>query len=149
MPAQNLERLFPGLRPGCFRIASPESPNYNCAAWAAGETHRCWDAYPEHGAYWPPGAPPWVSLGNLTAVFATLGYKACESAAAESGFEKIALYADDQGWPTHVARQMPSGAWTSKRGALEDIEHATLESLEGDRYGRVVRILWRSVARGG
>ena len=136
---------LPGLRQGGFRITSPVSPNYNCVACAAGETHRWWDALPEQGAYWPPGAPPAVSLGSLTLVFQALGYEECQSAATQAGFEKIALYADQQGSPTHVARQLPSGSWTSKLGALEDIEHASLESLEGTNYGKVVRVMRRSI----
>lgn len=35
--------------------------------------------------------------------------------------------------PTHMARQLPNGAWTSKCGANEDIAHFTLDALE--RYG--------------
>jgi cobalamin synthase len=37
----------------------------------------------------------------------------------------------------------PSGMWTSKLGALEDIEHQ-LGGLTGDRYGKIGQILKRS-----
>ena len=30
----------------------------------------------------------------------------------EPGFEKIALYADNSGKPTHAARQLDNGRWT-------------------------------------
>jgi hypothetical protein len=35
---------------------------------------------------------------------------------------------------------LPTGKWTSKLGALEDIEHE-LEGLIGDRYGKIGQIL--------
>jgi hypothetical protein len=46
----------------------------------------------------------------------------------------VALYADGQGVPLHAARQWPDGRWTSKLGAMEDIEHA-LQDLVGSEYG--------------
>ena len=61
----------------------------------------------------------------------------------EEGVEKIALYADQGGEPTHMARQLRSGKWTSKLGELEDIEHDDLAILEGECYGQVVTILKR------
>lgn len=58
------------------------------------------------------------------------------------------LIVSHRGEPTHAARQLPSGAWTSKLGEWEDIEHDTLEALEGsegrgEAYGRVALILKR------
>jgi hypothetical protein len=49
------------------------------------------------------------------------------------------------GQPTHAAKQMESGKWSSKLGDWEDVEHATLEALEGDFYGKVAQILKRPV----
>jgi hypothetical protein len=37
--------------------------------------------------------------------------------------------------PTHMARQLPNGAWTSKCGPEEDITHFTLDALE--TYGTI------------
>jgi hypothetical protein len=76
------------------------------------------------------------------AAFATLGYAVCAGAEPESGFEKVALFAGAHGVPTHAARQLPSGRWTSKLGELEDIEHA-LHDLTGLVYGSVVLVLKR------
>ncbi len=56
--------------------------------------------------------------------------------------EKLALYADSMGDVTHVARQLPNGNWTSKLGALEDIEHKTAEALDAD-YGKIAGALRR------
>ena len=42
----------------------------------------------------------------------------------------------DEGLPTHAARQLGSGMWTSKISALEDIQ-PKLQGLTGERYGKV------------
>lgn len=88
-------------------------------------------------------APRALSLTNLIAALATLDFESCDHSKPEMGFEKVAIYSDEHGWPTHVARQIPSGRWTSKLGASEDIEHDRLEALEGSVYGKVVRVLRR------
>ncbi len=57
----------------------------------------------------------------------------------------MAIY--EQGGETqHMARQLPSGHWTSKLGDLDDIEH-DLSALEGIEYGRVAMILARKKIR--
>jgi len=73
-----------------------------------------------------------------------VGYSPCSDGSPEAGWEKVALYATDEG-PTHAARQMPNGRWTSKLGPEEDIEHE-LQGLSGAFYGSVVRFLRRAVA---
>jgi hypothetical protein len=75
--------------------------------------------------------------------FTSLGYTPCEAEGYETGFEKVALYATTDGRPTHMARQLPDGRWTSKLGEQVDIEHE-LHALAGDLYGTVVRILRRA-----
>ena len=73
----------------------------------------------------------------FVAALATLGYQLCEGEALEPAFERIALFADAEGRPTHAARQLPSGVWTSKLGKAEDIEHR-LRDLEAVLYGTVL-----------
>jgi hypothetical protein len=140
-----LEFLFPGLKPEEYRLTSPASRAYNCIAWAAGDISRWWwpDADPDtDSVYWPSEAPREETIEAFLTAFATLGYAPCDRADPEPGFEKIALYALLTGVPTHAARLLPSGSWTSKLGTMEDLEH-TLSSLEGTAYGHVVRILRR------
>ena len=48
--------------------------------------------------------------------------------------------------PTHAARQLGADKWTSNLGELEDVEHASLESLESF-YGKVALILGRPVVK--
>lgn len=64
------------------------------------------------------------------------GYEVCDTAEPEVGFEKIVLYADSDRTPTHAAKQLPNGHWTSKLGDFEDIEHDTLDCVEGPVYGK-------------
>ena len=137
-----LEELFPNLGPSGFLVTSPPDQHYNCIAWAAGDTTDWWPGSNPELEYWPPGIPREVSVATFEAVFACLGYVVCPSADLEPEFEKIALYANAVGSPTHGARQLPSGRWTSKIGAMEDIEH-DLHDLEGDVYGTVARIMKR------
>jgi hypothetical protein len=51
------------------------------------------------------------------------------------------IYVNTQGIPTHMARQLPSGGWTSKLGEAWDIEHQTVQGVEGTSYGRVGQYL--------
>lgn len=96
--------------------------------------------------YWPHGVPRQLTLEGYAQAFKTLGYTPCDTSEVESGFEKIAIYVDhNTGVPTHAARQLPDGKWTSKLGKLEDIEHETLEGLTGSAYGSVRVILRRKI----
>ena len=70
-------------------------------------------------------------------------YKVCETGQSEPGVEKIAIYVDDNDVPQHVARQLPDGNWTSKLGKGEDIQHDSLDGLEGDLYGKVAIFMMR------
>jgi hypothetical protein len=45
-----------------------------------------------------------------------------------------------------MARQLVSGAWTSKLGRLEDIEHEALEAINCDDYGEPVQFLRRPLS---
>jgi hypothetical protein len=51
------------------------------------------------------------------------------------------IYADKDNCFTHVARQLYTGAWTSKIGEWEDIEHLTLEAVSGGLYGEPAIIM--------
>ena len=138
-----LEEIFPGLAKGGYVINSPRANNYNCIAWAAGDTSKWWWPAPEgEEAFWPSGVARAESLPAFRDAFATLGYSECSGDDVEPGFEKVALFANDQGVPLHAARQLPNGRWTSKLGELEDIEHV-LHDLTGSAYGAVVLLMRR------
>jgi hypothetical protein len=132
---------FPLLTEANHRITSPASRSYNCIAWAAGDTEAWWWPDSDEIGYWPAGAVREETVAGFVAAFRSLGYEVCESGVAESGVEKVAIFAL-RGLPTHAARQLPSGRWSSKLGPQEDIEH-TLEALDGPVYGSIVAVLRR------
>jgi hypothetical protein len=141
-----IEALFPRLRGANYQMTSPADPRYNCLAWAAGSSTNWW--WPEldvENGYWPTGIAHEVSLSAFVAAFATLGYLSTENEFAEPGWERIALFAVAEGLPTHAARQLPNGRWTSKLGKLADIEH-DLHDLAGTEYGTVVQIMKQPLA---
>jgi len=90
--------------------------------------------------YWPSNDKD--DLQTVMQLYVNMGYKLCEDASLETGFEKVAIYVD-QSEPLHAARQLDSGHWTSKLGSLEDIEHDNLSVLEGNYYGKAKVFLKR------
>ena len=140
-----LEETFPNLASGGYIITSPRTKGYNCIAWAAGDTGKWWWPVPEaEESFWPPGVARAEALPAFRDAFAFLGYIECVGEDLETGFEKIAIFVNDQGVPLHAARQLLNGRWTSKLGELEDIEHA-LHDLTGMVYGEVMLIMKRPV----
>jgi hypothetical protein len=159
----DLLRAFPNLRrsPNLrgnpkWRLKSPASDSYQCVAWAACRVDRKWWPLAHVEFYWPPGlplvAPTPIGVPLFTPVdyliqgFATLGYEPCDDRSFEFGYQKVAIYANDEAGATHMARQHLWGhGWLSKPGAeLEDIIHLELRGVECDGYGEVVQVLKRS-----
>ena len=141
-----LIQRFPGLEHGHFQLTSPQDHSYNCVAHAAGEDWRCWDPQPFGNLYWPEGVPRVPTLDAYVSAFATLGFRPTSVALMEPGLEKIAIYIAPDGVVAHIARQLPSGLWTSKLGPREDIEHE-LAGLEGERWGSVSTLMARVRSR--
>lgn len=140
-----LERAFSNLGPTDYCVTSDETQQYNCIAWAAGRSDRWW--WPDPQEFWPHGVPRENTIDAFKLAFSRMRYRVCKSSEFEMGFEKIAIYAKN-GEPTHAARQLPNGKWTSKCGGFHDIEHANLECLGGYgsyEYGEVVLIMKRPV----
>ena len=129
------------------KITSPYKKRYNCIAWAAGCMTKWW--WPADGGFWPQGVPREVTLSAFIAAFETLQYQPCADGSLEAGYEKISLFAqrDPVGVlvPTHAARQLPNGRWTSKLGPFEDIEHQQVEDVNGPVYGTPVQFMSRPV----
>ena len=134
----SLTTTFPNL--ANYSETSPQTVDYNCVAWAAGEDDRWW--WPSGLDYWPPGVALEVTLDAFSEAFQVLGYVECPDGDHESDSEKVAIYAD-VGVPKHMARQNSDGSWTSKLGQSVDIAHGGLVELEGTEYGSVVRYLAR------
>lgn len=138
-----IDDIFPELQLDTYQITSPATDQYNCIAWAASEDDAWWWPDPMHVSFWPANVLREVSIQAFEEAFAALGFVECANPDFEAGFEKVSIYADADGKPTHAARQLPGGTWTSKLGSLEDIEHNTLAQLHGQAYGAVVRHLKR------
>lgn len=137
---------FPKLDCSNHRVTSPCKNRYNCIAWAAGIETQWW--WPEPGSFWPSGIPREVTLDAFLAAFSSLGYEERSEYSLEQGYEKIAFYAQPSGEilkPTHAAKQLPNGRWTSKLGPLEDIEHSELNDVSGPIYGKPIRFMRRPI----
>ena len=147
MPGSWRSSEFPNLEGSNHEITSPISRRYNCIVYAAGEDFRVWWPDSQGIGYWPSGIERDETVEVFIQAYATIGYEPCGNGNPEPGIEKVALYAKgSQGreTPTHATLQLESGVWTSKLGALEDIEHSSPEDLSGPGYGRVVGYLSRS-----
>lgn len=132
-----IEEDLPRLAAEGYQVTSEPNDEYNCIAYAAGETDRWWTHIEEADYHWPDNATRTPSIQSLIEAFTGLGYELCEHAGNEPGFRKIALYSNRQGDWTHAAVQLPGGGWGSKLGLHEDISHGTPESLDPDFYGEV------------
>lgn len=145
---------FPRIPFNTLAIKSPADDGYQCIAWAEGFTDR--QSWPAKDYAWPKGLPladpaEAATIDHFLPRFSLLGYKPCGlNDSFELGYQKVALYANDQG-VTHMARQHFLGmGWLSKLGDMEDILHRNLADIEGEmsvaasQYGRVVMVLKRS-----
>jgi len=148
------QNKFPNMTPSNHRKASDPTTACNCIAYAAGDYAQKWDCppMPNCGRYWPPGAVQGPEINALISAFEAIGYVICDNGNLELGFEKVALYADDDGEWQHAAKQCKDGTWTSKLGYAEDIRHTTPAVVEtpsyGDPgYGRVVQYMKRPRSR--
>lgn len=145
-----IEANFPNLRRDLYRKTSEKCFRYNCIAHAAETDDAWWWPGEGVGIFWPKEIAKEETIECFVQAYSSLGYVICavQSRDVEAGFQKVAVYVDENGLPTHAARQLPSGEWTSKLGREEDISHLTLEAL-GDEtdgsvgYGRVALILKR------
>jgi len=137
----NLEDLFPRLRGTAYKITSPAQPDYNCIAWAAGDHSRWWEPDSLGQYYWPEEVSRRYTVEAYAKAFQKLGFEVCQDAAFEVEVEKVAIFAGQDGSPTHAARQLEDGTWTSKLGQLEDIKHLELDHV--GEYGNPVLFLKR------
>ena len=140
---QDLETLFPKIAGTNYKITSPSTIDYNCIAWAVEDVLKWW--WPFKPYFWPQGVKSEETIEAFIAAFESVGYEICQGGELEPAFQQIALYVDATETPTHAARQLQDGRWTSKIGQLEDIEHDTADDLVGHRYGRVANYLRKPI----
>jgi hypothetical protein len=149
-----VDKCFPLAAADGYEPTSSKDAYYNCIAWAASDINIPWWPTPPSvvGAFWPDGAPREATLAAFMKAYATLRYKDCgRNGSLEKGYEKIAIYVGRDGKPTHAARQLYSGVWTSKLGPYKDIQHTSPHALEiasgspphSNEYGTVARYMKR------
>lgn len=149
---RDIRSVFENLKDSEFKITSPKDAQYNCIAFAADDQTKWW--WSIGNKFWLKGVPKNESPKSFILAFKQLGYKLCESAELEKGFEKVAIYTrtvaipnSPKGTTTHMAKQLPDGRWKSKLGREEDIEHDKPESICGKAYGEVKHILKRPIKK--
>ena len=149
MPKADIEADFTRLRAEKWEISSAIDDGYNCIAFAVHDTQQFWDPsmVGVRGYYWPPGIPRDWRIATLRKLYEIHGFRMCDSAILERGFEKIAIYSTSIDEGTHAARQLSSGLWTSKLGPCEDIEHESPEGLESQIYGKVAVFMKRKLVQ--
>lgn len=82
------------------------------------------------------------SLEAYKEAFRRIGFEECSDGSFEDGYEKIALFVNRAGTPTHAARQIDEGKWSSKLGKSFDIAHE-LRALTGSEYGSIAVFMKR------
>lgn len=141
---------FPRVTEGVFDKTSDEDRRYNCIAHAAGDDTRWWWPVALGGYYWPPNVPRTPTIDSFVQAYMTLGYELSNDGEYEDGYEKVAIFADDNGNALHAARQLPDGQWTSKLGQWIDISHEKVAAVTGSPvadsdYGHVALFMLRAI----
>lgn len=132
MPKISLQE-FPNSLIESFQDTSPQDPLYNCIAWTYG-VQESW-MWPAIYCSWPQNVPKISTINSFKELFSRIGYKECEDGDLEQDFLKVAIY-EKEGNPTHAARQLESGLWTSKLGREWDVSHTIFSMADGE-YGNV------------
>jgi hypothetical protein len=96
-------------------------------------------------SFWPPGLSGDVNVANFVRAYELVGYSRCQESSLVAGYEKIAIYTLN-GDPTHAARQLPDGQWTSKCGGNFDIAHPSPDDVGGGVYGEVELYMRRPIS---
>jgi hypothetical protein len=137
---------FPNLKPEnlCVRSEKTGPTGYNCIAWAACDPQKWW--WPKKPGFWPTNKRE-KTLQAFIEAFSTMGFSECPDGVLEPGIEKVVIYArieNARTEPTHAARQLRDGTWTSKLGPNEDILHKVPEDLCGPLYGNPIVYMKRT-----
>ncbi len=134
--AADVAACFPKIA-GKYRRTSDATINYNCLAWAVGANWAWFDPTRRiAGYFWPVGIEREWTTPAIRKLLSHFGFEEeAENSDPEDGYVKVAVYLDNDGTPTHFARQLENGKWTSKLGELIDVDHETLDCLECDAYG--------------
>jgi len=140
--SKDLPKEFPGLKRlgfGVKDVTSRKTTLYNCIAYAAKDESRPWWPMRQRPGmryyFWPDHLKRVSTVSNFLLAFQWLGFEVCASGEHEAGYEKVALYVNENDEPKHMARELGDGVWYSKLGDEQDIRQHTLTAIENDRYG--------------
>jgi len=128
-------RSFPYSEVDPFIKTSEPSFAYNCIAWSVDDDSKWW--WPHKDAYWPDDIKKEETIEAFIDLYSSMGYELCDYPDYDDNYVKLVLFADEEGNPTHAARQLSNGKWTSKLGPSEDVEHS-LKSVSDGEYGKPV-----------
>lgn len=147
-----LSDVFPDLKNDVnFEILSPQTPKYNCIAWAMQFEDRWVSIFEYPGYWWPDGVEKTMSPSALIHAFEAVGFTLCDNSNWEDEFDKVVLYkkADEDQW-THAARIVSETTEHSKFGPSFDGTHshnvlcATGLGYENQSYGVAYAFMKRS-----
>ncbi len=133
---------FPNSKIDPFLVTSPKSANYNCIAWAYEDDSKWFWPDSSNIYYWPNDIPREEKIDSFIKLFNNIGYEICSNGDVEKDYQKVAIYSDKFGKPTHSARQLENGFWTSKLGQYFDVTH-TIFSMGDGVYGNVAVFMRR------
>ncbi len=101
-------------------------------------THYAW-------TWWPEEVPCDEHKESLIALFEYFGFKLCDDASVENNYDKVALYANEEGW-THTAKVIGDNVLHSKIGTAWDIHHSGGDIFVQTEYGRIFAYMRRPIA---
>jgi hypothetical protein len=108
------KQYFPNLSDVEKKKTSEQTDVYNCIAWAFKDSQRNWGPN-EKRSFWPIDVSSMTDIQAFEELFRQDGWEETGEYGLEQGYEKIALYTLG-GRPTHAARLIGDGVWTSKLG---------------------------------
>ena len=149
--------MLRNLRATEFDIESACDPAYNCLSFVVGDLERPWwppgDLVAQHPFlpgilgppnFWPEDLPPDDTVDNICTLLLRLGFQPCPADARRDARSTVtvAVYGERGGDTfAHTAMQRADGRWLSKLGAINDIWHATQQSVQGNAYGTPTRMM--------
>jgi len=139
---------FPKLEEdSMFRITSDCTPAYNCIGWALG-MNDVWVGLDHPSDYawnwWPDEVNADERPETLVALFEYFGFELCADAEEERDYDKVVLYANNEGW-THAARVVSAVELHSKIGTAWDIHHGSGCVYEETDYGHIFAYMKRPI----
>ena len=124
-----------------FYLKSPQTPVYNCIAFAMGMRDRWVDCASHPWHWWPPVCKG-TSISCLIEAFKYLGFEECGMEDSfEPDYDKVALYEKDSEWK-HAAKIVDEGIYHSKFGESYDGTHSRGDVLKL-KYGNPYIIMRR------